>query len=358
MSRNRLGILVIVAVGLAAAAGTLTARWVNRNAQPVPPPKSEEPALTVDPRYLDFGEVWETDQFEWTAPVCNRTEAPLQVSSFGSSCSCVSATSTKVIPAGGTAPLTFRIDLRQQCAGAEPQAVRDAKIQVALGRDTSPTEKPVPVELRGRVKSAIVVPARSIDFGRFPATATAKPRVVPIRSLVGLRELVVSVEGLSVVAEVKPLAADKWELHVRPSSPLVVGRHEAKVRLTPTTTAGEQVPPITLPVAFDVLHDIQPDSPFLPLGVGAPGEQLSGTLTLASLSGQAFPLPTCEGIDLSVTVAASTPQSHTFKIERRVTAVGHHIAPVVVRGRDRSGQHFEYRVEVQWCGVSPEQGAR
>lgn len=56
--------MVLVASGFAVGAATLTARWMNRNAQPVPP-KSEQPALIVDPAHLDFGEAWETEKFEW-----------------------------------------------------------------------------------------------------------------------------------------------------------------------------------------------------------------------------------------------------------------------------------------------------
>jgi hypothetical protein len=110
------------------------------------------------------------------------------------------------------------------------------------------------------VKRAIAVPARAIDFGRFVTTTTPKLRVVPVRALVGLRGLDVNVEGGFVVAELKLLAADRWELHVAPRMPAPVSRHEAKVRLTPTTAAGEKVPPVTIPVAFDVLHDIQSDT--------------------------------------------------------------------------------------------------
>jgi hypothetical protein len=48
--------VVVLAVGLAAAGGTLAARWPFRHAQPTPPPESEQPALTIDPQYLEFGE--------------------------------------------------------------------------------------------------------------------------------------------------------------------------------------------------------------------------------------------------------------------------------------------------------------
>jgi hypothetical protein len=259
-----------------------------------------------------------------------------------------------VVPPGQTAPLTFRIDLRQQCIGVEPKAVRDAKIRVTLGRDSSATEKPVSVELRGRVKTAVVVEARSVDFGRFPATAAAKTRVIPVRSLIALRELAVSTDG-AITADLKSPDGGKWELHVRPNAALV-GRYEASVKLTPTTAAGEVVPAVTIPVAFDVLHDIQPDSPFVPLGTGRVGETLRGTFTVSSLSNRPFAVPTCEVKEGSVraTAAATAPHtSYTFEVERKVAAVGNHTCPVIVRGVDAAGLPFEFRTEAQWYGVMP-----
>src|SRR5207248_10105003 len=57
--RSRITLLVLVAVGFAVGAGTLTGRrlWPGKTA-PVEPP----PALSIDPKHLDVGEVWETSQ--------------------------------------------------------------------------------------------------------------------------------------------------------------------------------------------------------------------------------------------------------------------------------------------------------
>lgn len=316
-----------------------------------PPPSAEQPALTVDPAHLDFGEVWETDKFEWSAPVRNHTDSSLLVSAYSSSCSCVSASSTKLIPANTTAPLTFRVDLRAvACAGTMPQALRDTKIQVSLRGDTAP-EKPVAVELRGRVKSAIAVPMRTVDFGRL-ALNTSKSRVLSLHELVGLKELNAVPGTASVLAELKPISPGKWELHLRPTATAVAGRHETAVQLVPVTSSGERVPPITIAVVYDVLPDIQADSPFVALGTGRVGETLRGTFTVASASGRPFAPPTCEGATRSP--ASAAPQSsYTFHIERAIPAHGNQSVPLVVRGRDADGQPFEVRVEVQSYGVSP-----
>ncbi|MCI0701624.1 MAG: hypothetical protein L0241_11130 [Planctomycetia bacterium] len=358
MRKTQLIVLFVVGAGVAAGAGTLAARWSSWfGAQSAPPPPVAQPELVIDPQYLDFGEVWEAEQFEWKAPVHNRTETTIHVFAFNNSCgSCGAASSTTLIPVSGTGEVRFKIDLRNPCASAEPQAIRDVKIQVYLRKDSSPGTPLVPVELRGRVKSAIVVNAKTIDFGRFPVTANPKPRVVPIRALRELRDLSATVDGHSVQAELKPTESGKWELHVRPVVAASVGRHTATVRLTPTTASGEKVPSVNLPVAFDVLQDIQPDTSLVPLGAGQVGETLCGTLTVSSLSNRPFARPTCDTGELSVLAVTTppTPQaSYTFKFERKITAIGNHTAPVVIRGNDADGRPFELRIDMQWYGVTP-----
>jgi hypothetical protein len=116
---------------------------------------------------------------------------------------------------------------------------------------------------------------------------------------------------------------------------------------------GEKVPPVTTPVAYDVLHDIQPDTSLVPLGAGRVGETLSGTLTVSSLSGRPFPLPTCEGVIAGPVNSTSPQASYTFRFEQKIAAVGNHTGAVVVRGRDADGQPFELRVDVQWYGLTP-----
>ncbi len=68
-------------------------------------------------------------------------------------------------------------------------SLRDTRIPVRLGRDPAPPGELVEIELRGRVRRAVDVPQRAVDFGQLTEAARSKPRVVPLRELVPLRDL-------------------------------------------------------------------------------------------------------------------------------------------------------------------------
>ena len=154
---------MFVAVALAAAAGTLTARWMSRHAQPAPAPKSEEPALTVDPRYLDFGEVWETDKFEWPIIVENRGTETQVVTKVNGSCTCLSITPSEfTLAPGQKLKVQAVLKLRGRSSPSETQTHED--FAVTVWADVSGKSKPVAWQLRGRLKRAISTPDQ-MDLG-------------------------------------------------------------------------------------------------------------------------------------------------------------------------------------------------
>lgn len=317
------------------------------------PPPLAQPELVIEPTRLDFGEVWETDKFEWSLPVRSRLGSPTTVYASGSSCnSCGATVTTAALGTGGTGELKLSLDLREPCASAEPRAVRDAKIPIYL--TTNSQTRPQAIELRGRVKRAIAIPAHALDFGRLQVTTDPKPRVLSVRALMDVTELTATVDGHSVRAEVRPLEKGKWEVRVSPILAAGVGKHTATVHLAPKLVNNEAVPATAVRAEFDVLHDIQPDTSLVTLGAGSVGETVRGSLTVTSLSGRPFPRPTCNAgaIVVRATDTIASQGSHRFEFEHRVTAPGNHALPVVVRGTDADGRPFELRVEAQWYGLS------
>lgn len=85
-SRRRL-LLITLLVAAAAVTGTLTARW--RSPHQTPNPSALPAALSIDPQYLDFGEVWETDHFQLVLPVRNVTADPVRLVEWRTSCTCL-----------------------------------------------------------------------------------------------------------------------------------------------------------------------------------------------------------------------------------------------------------------------------
>src|SRR5262245_11214444 len=72
-------------------------------------PTPVEERLYIDPKYLDFGEVWENPKFEWVLPIENPGDEDVQIVGFASSCR-----SLIVQPANGTVPgrgtVSFRLN--------------------------------------------------------------------------------------------------------------------------------------------------------------------------------------------------------------------------------------------------------
>lgn len=307
----------------------------------------------IEPARLDFGEVWETDKFEWSLPVRSRLGSATTVYASGTSCnSCGATVTTTALGTGGNGELKLSLDLREPCASAEPRALRDAKIPIYL--TTNSQTQPQTIELRGRVKRAIAVPAHALDFGRLQPTTDPKPRVLTVRALMDVTELTAAVAGHSIRAEVRSLEKGKWEVRVSPVLAAGVGKHTATVHLAPKLANNEGVPATVVRAEFDVLHDIQPDTSLVTLGTGSVGETLCGSLTVASLSGRPFPRPTCDAgtIVVRATDTIASQVSHRFEFEHRVTALGNHTLPLVVRGTDADGRPFELLVEAQCYGLS------
>jgi hypothetical protein len=355
MRKRQVIAVTLVAACAAAVAGTLAARWSSSRAEPAHPTvAAPESDLVVDANRLHFGEAWETDQFEWTVPVHNRSAAPVRVTTHESSCSCVAATSTTPIAPGATADVTFRIDLRNPCAGAEPQAVRDVAIKVYLGQDSSPTKPLTAIELRGRVRSAVTVGAKSVDLGRIPATAAPRVREVPVRALMALRDLTATAEGDMVQADVKPTGAGTWAVRITSVTGLSPGKHTATIRLHPALASGEVAPDVAIPVEFDVPADVQPDSPTVMLGAHRVGESAAEAVTLTSLSGRPFRVEKWSAevpADTEVRPKQADGAAQSFTCRQRVAAVGQQSTRITFAGTDADGKPFEVVVAVRYYGL-------
>lgn len=76
------------------------------------PPITEQPVLTVAPRDLDFGEVWETDEFRLVLPIHNNTPTRMRLTEWRSSCDClgVEPSSLEFAP-DGTRAVSVKLDL-------------------------------------------------------------------------------------------------------------------------------------------------------------------------------------------------------------------------------------------------------
>lgn len=339
---------------LAGVAGTFTGKWLRPIPAEVSLPSSP---LYADARLLDFGEAWETDRFVWLVRVHNPGPGSARVTTMTASCNCVSSGSvSEVIPPGQSRDIPFEVDLRNQCASAEPRESRDVELRLAARVEPASAIPSAPWVLRGRVRAAVAVPVRSVDFGRLAATSFPKPQVIPIRALTDLSRLDVTAEGTSVVAELQPTPDPRrWDLVVGRAAWLPVGRYTTGVKLCPVTRAGEAATPVRIPVEFDILGDVQADAPAVVMGCCRVGDVAEGRVTLTLLSGRAFRVTgrTADpsgGVEIVQEDAAGSSQS--FSVRQKVTALGDNTGALHFRGQDADGMQFEVVVEARCFGTN------
>lgn len=78
-----------VVIGLMAVGVAVAARFATLAVLGSPVTKSvESPVLSIRPTQLDFGDVWEQEQFIWPVQVENTTDQPQDVQSISGSCAC------------------------------------------------------------------------------------------------------------------------------------------------------------------------------------------------------------------------------------------------------------------------------
>lgn len=313
--------------------------------------------LEVSSTDLDLGEVWETDRLVKRLPIRNRGSESVRVATLTSGCSCVSPESASVVIApGSTGELDITLDLRNTCASARPGEPRDVRLPLALAVDPSSASFNTALEFRGRVKPVVVGVPRAVDFGRTPVVGQPEARAASVRACVDLASLGVTTDHPAVVAEIKPGAQPReWDLAIRRATGLPPGRYSATVEIKPVLVSGGALPPVRVPVAFDLLADVQPDSPTLSLEPCAVGSVAEGRVTLNSLSGRPFRIEgwtTDPASHLEVIPGEPVGVARSFTVRNRVVSSGESVGRVTFTGQDADARPVREVVEVRAYGLT------
>jgi hypothetical protein len=269
---TRLLLLCAIAGGLTCSATTALCRWLNLSGPSVL--ESPKGPLTINPAYLDFGEVWEISEFEWTLPLENCGTAVTDVTLSLASCwfGTVDPPSHR-LASGETGVFRLTLDLRNKCALIEGRPVHEFRVPLEVTTRVGTEIKRQRWELRGRVRRAMAVATRVVDFGRLGPDAIPSERVIPVRLFVPLADLSAEAQSSAFRAAVRSVS-DGYELIVQPNHGLPPGRHIAEVLLKPTLEDGFHPPPTRIQVNYELLPDIQPDAALVLLGIGRIGDVL------------------------------------------------------------------------------------
>lgn len=205
-------------------------------------PADQVALLTIDPVYLDFGQVWEQPEFAFAIPVANATAKTIHVREVVARCDCSAITPTEFsLAPGQTQLVTVQIDFTRSRWGAE-QAVRSFRLPVSFSIDGPQTV--LTWTIHGTVlRNPISLSEDQLEYidGALGVPLEAKTLTAALASGSELAELEAEVRPQgSGTAKVTPLESpDRFLLTVEPSQSLPAGPFSFIVRVSAKDASGQ-----------------------------------------------------------------------------------------------------------------------
>jgi hypothetical protein len=276
--------------------------------------------LHVDPKFLDFGEVWAEKEFKWRIPIENRSDRPVGIASFTASCQCSQIEpDTLTIEPGSTAEVVATIDLTVGRDADPPEPRR--KFTIAIHPIVAvATSRPPGFVLNGVAKDPFTVSPREVDLGEILSRAVGEPKTIRLKSTIPLasvealphpdmtievrsegetrrqgdketREGEAPAEPASNDLTIRP-ADDPTEylLTVTPSDQIPLGKVDRTILLTATDQAGNKLPDFPVKVIGEVVFDVAVEPREVYAGMIEMGDTYETILTLHSRTGSRFAL--------------------------------------------------------------------
>ncbi len=292
--------------------GTSTAAvyWLSSNGNELVWPGQE---LTVDAKYLDFGEALETNAFPWKLLIHNPTDKDMKVVGFYTDCSCAGVTpSSFTIPAGADSEVLVSLDLRDYTAKKNadgiaeiPPALRSFAVAISPKIDGR-IDVQKGWRIKGQVQRILTIPASTLDLQQGYVRGLPFPkqnlRVIAHVALSGIMVSCPKNYGQAVARRV-PGERNEWILEVTLAPDVPASSFEFKIELQPYDLERRSLPAAQVQVIGRVHQDVNPIPESIVLGDQSIGQTTVETIALRSFSGKAFRV---QSIRLS---------SHTLKIE-------------------------------------------
>lgn len=356
MRRQRTILVGLVAACGSAVAGTLAARWANPPVAAVPVVAAPESELAIDPDRLDFGDAWESERFEWTIPIQNRSTSLVELTGLSGSCNCGSVEpSSLAIPPGESRSVHIAFDLRPR-PGEKTDATARSFVSAFNGTLRKGSGRTISVswKVRGRIKTAVRTVA-AIDLGqRSELDRLHSSRVVPLEPVADIESLATTVSRPEFHIEIRRASESnrRWDMVVRPAVELKLGAYKGTVTITPTLRGGERLPSLQLPLSAEVVPDIEAIPPDILMGGREVGTTQTETITLRSLTNRPYTIERTEAKGEGVDVAVS--EDRTLKVKVQVTEPGSREGQVRVVVRPDGSSPIEIVVPIRVHGFRPE----
>lgn len=313
-------------------------------------PARETVRLWAPPDALNLGTVWETDQLEWTLPVENREEAPVEVESFSTTCNCLSVEPQSfVLEPGARRDLRLQIDL-----GSQLKTTGEVNIQLVpqlkeSGEGNQAKKLSPDWRITGQVRRALTFD-RNVYLGRHSELSQPlEPWTIPVEVLVPLESLTAECDVPGLAASLERHDGGKASLRLTPLLPFPVGELKGTVNLKPVLNGGERLPAPIMRFAGKIVPDVEAVPPAIQVGGRRLGEAFEDVVVLRSLTGRAFTAVRAdvEGDGLAV---ASIEGSGRIRIRQKVCQAGSQSNRVLVHVHSE-GREVAILVPVSYTGL-------
>jgi Protein of unknown function (DUF1573) len=299
------------------------------------------PPLAIEAASLDFGSVWNSEEFAWAVPMRNASNFPIIVGRLAGSCTCTLVDpSSLALKPGEEVRVKLRYDLfsRTRQSGDATVPFDDA-LSAYVNGDDKPLAR---WHVHGLVKNAFSCDARSLDFGDSLVVGRPYPtRTIDVTCFQPCRKLEVSADERSAAVVAKNPSGDgvHFQVAVAPGATLGSGTHKFKLSLGAVLPSGERTPHVSVPVEVRILPDLQIVPSLAHFGQLKLGESREETIVLASRTGRSFDVPTFDSGSKSlkiVTVASNEAGTKVFRIRLTSSKLG--------------GENTEARFKIRYRG--------
>jgi Protein of unknown function (DUF1573) len=285
------------------------------------------PPLSIEAASLDFGSVWNSEKFEWTVPIRNASDVPINVGRLEGSCTCTLVTpSSFVLNPGEEVRVKLRYDLFSRTRqNGDATVPFDDLLSAYMNGD----ERPLAAwHIRGFVKNAFSSKPNQLDFGDAVAEGRPYPtRTINVTCFQSCRDLEVSADEKNVAVVAKNPSGDgvHFQVAVAPGATLASGTHKFKLSLGAVLPSGERTPRVSCPVEVRILPDLQILPSLAHFGELKVGQSHEETIVLASRSGRSFEVPKFDSASKNleiVPVASDEAGAKVFRVRLTSSKLG------------------------------------
>lgn len=278
---------------------------------------------SVEATSLDFGEAWESDQFDWDFTVTNKSSEPVEVRGFRKSCACISIEPQNLLLVPGQ-PETVRIRLNLRSRNSAPES-RDFGVEIEpaiFNRNGEVLKGVKPWVVHGKIRRVLWAEPPHFRFGKLSNLTLPLPQSIQLKSAVPFASLAVTTTrpDWSASAICASNASTDWIVTVVPPTRLEIGRIDCTVDLTPELANGDSLPPHQLRVEGEVVHDVQANTSWVILGPRRLEEVAEERIWLYSLTNQSFDVVKIATSSQHTSAKQDTrgPTAHSYVVRQKI----------------------------------------